>query len=318
MFYYQLYGLKVQSNIEFPQLLPLQEKDNWGDECEITVELSDTHALAEKHAGIIQKNGNDHVEENYVWFRNQVGDFLIETKGSKSRMLCERFEGVSESEVRPFFMGNCIAVLMSQRKNLVLHGSSLVVGDKTVLVCGASGSGKSTTSMALIDHGARLMADDISVIDVDPADGTSYAYPAFPEQKLCRDAALNRGLDLNKLNYIDEDRDKFSYLRPDIFVNERRKADILIVIRRCQANEADEGFVNGVKILEVCGAEKVNAITDMFFLEWLYGKGFELKPAEMLKCFSLAGQIRVFYVTRVDGCDTRDEIIDRIVEQIKE
>ncbi|WP_196811623.1 hypothetical protein [Butyrivibrio sp. VCD2006] len=306
----------VKSNIEFPQLLAIEESTSVDNDCDLTIELRDSNSLSEEYADIIKKGGKDKITDNSVWFRNQVGDFLIETVDNRSRMLCEKFEDVPDSVIRSFFLGNCIAVAMTQRNKIVLHGSSILIGDSTVLVCGNSGSGKSTTSMALIDSGARLMADDISVIDIEFEDGMAYAYPAFPEQKVCRDAAVNRGLDLNELTYIDEDRDKFSYLRSDIFVCEKRKVDTLIIINSILQGAADDEFENGIRIKEISGADKVNAITDMFFLKWLYGKGFELRPNEMLKCFSLANQIRVFEVTRENGLDTRKEIIDRIFERI--
>ena len=193
MFYYQLYGLKVQSNIEFPQLMECDETENVS--ADITIDITEGNSLRNKYASHLEKGCIHQFTECGVWFHNQAGDFLVETVNGKTRMLCEKFEDTDIGVARSFLMGNCIALAMTQRKKIVIHGSTVCLGDKTVLVCGDSGTGKSTTAMALIDEGASLMADDISVIDIDPS-GVAYAYPAFPEQKVCRDAAESRGLNL--------------------------------------------------------------------------------------------------------------------------
>lgn len=41
-----------------------------------------------------------------------------------------------------------------------LHASCVCVNDKALLLVGASGSGKSATALAMIAHGATLIADD--------------------------------------------------------------------------------------------------------------------------------------------------------------
>ena len=161
------------------------------------------------------------------------------------------------------------------------------------------------------------MADDISVLNVCSRDGLVYALPGFPEQKLCRDAAKENGLDLNELTYIDEERDKFSVDQRDIFINERHRADILLSLHVASNESADGEFENGVRIKEIEGSDKVNAITDKFFLEWLYGKKFRIEPSEMMKVFALAGQIRVFDVTRLQGMDTKDYLYERINDLLK-
>ena len=173
--------------------------------------------------------------------------------------------------------------------------------------------------MALLDAGGKLLADDISVLDVDPSDGKVYSVPGFPEQKLCRDAAENGGFNTDELTYIDEDRDKFSVDRRDIFLTEKRKVDMLISLGTisCEKAGSDSSFVNGVRLRKIEGGAKVNAITARFFLDWMYGNGFVLQPAEMMKCVVLAGQIKVFDVTRVRDMDTKDYLIGEILERIK-
>lgn len=48
-----------------------------------------------------------------------------------------------------------------------LHGSVLKHGDRTLLIPGASGTGKSTFALALVASGFELLADDISFADVE-------------------------------------------------------------------------------------------------------------------------------------------------------
>lgn len=57
---------------------------------------------------------------------------------------------------------------------LIVHGSMVVDSDKTVLLCGASGVGKSSTAYALTNFGWKVGTDDIAVVDVD----ASLAYGA--------------------------------------------------------------------------------------------------------------------------------------------
>jgi HPr kinase/phosphorylase len=47
---------------------------------------------------------------------------------------------------------------------LTLHGAVVLIGATGVLIRGDSGSGKSQLALALIDRGARLVADDCAIV----------------------------------------------------------------------------------------------------------------------------------------------------------
>ena len=49
------------------------------------------------------------------------------------------------------------------RGAVVFHGAAVCIGDRGLLVIGASGAGKSTTAAVLCAEGARLIADDTTV-----------------------------------------------------------------------------------------------------------------------------------------------------------
>ena len=163
----------------------------------------------------------------------------------------------------------------------------------------------------LINRGAVLMADDISAITLE--DGISYTCSGFPEQKLCRDAAINNGFDLDSLRYVNEDSDKFSLDRNDIFFYGRKKVDSLYIIRK-NSSEDMTGFENGIKAREITGADKVNAVTDMLFLKQLYSFLWGFTPEEMMRCVALAGQINVFELTRKKDMDTIAYLVRAIEE----
>lgn len=317
MFYYLVYGLRVQSNIEFPQLMEADDYDK--EKTDLFIEVTMGSELKEKLYDPEHPDSIVGITSDGMWFSNQAGTFLLEHRDGVSYMTCEKFEGIPDSIARSFLLGNCIAVIMTFRKKIVLHGSTVALGDKTVLVCGDSGTGKSTTAMALLDAGGKLLSDDISVLDVDPSDGKVYSLPGFPEQKLCRDAAVDNGFNVEELTYIDEDRDKFSVDRRDIFLTEKKKVDALVSLHLANREKAEGNpdFENGVRFMRIDGGDKVNAITDRFFLEWLYGHGFGLAPQEMMKCVVLAGQIEVIDVTRVQDMNTRDYLVERLIKEIK-
>lgn len=49
---------------------------------------------------------------------------------------------------------------------LTVHGTTVAIGTKGVLITGASGAGKSDLALRLIDRGAVLVADDRTRLDV--------------------------------------------------------------------------------------------------------------------------------------------------------
>jgi hypothetical protein len=66
-----------------------------------------------------------------------------------------------------FLWHEIIASLLRQRGYFILHANTVCLGDRTVVIAGGSGSGKSTTTAGLLAMGGQLVADDLSVLRLD-------------------------------------------------------------------------------------------------------------------------------------------------------
>jgi hypothetical protein len=65
------------------------------------------------------------------------------------------------------FYSTVAALLLAWRGQVPFHACGVAVDGRAVLICGPSGAGKSTLAAGLLNHGAELISDDLSVIDPD-------------------------------------------------------------------------------------------------------------------------------------------------------
>lgn len=63
--------------------------------------------------------------------------------------------------------GTVLALFLTLRRELVLHASAVAIGDQALAFVGHSGRGKSTMAALGISWGARAIADDVLVVDVE-------------------------------------------------------------------------------------------------------------------------------------------------------
>lgn len=80
-----------------------------------------------------------------------------------------------------------LPLLLHATDTLVVHGSACARADKTVMVCGASGVGKSTLLVALIDAGWMPLSEDLCAIDQRGA--TPAVWPGPPWVRVAHGAA---------------------------------------------------------------------------------------------------------------------------------
>lgn len=292
MYYYKLYGQIIESDVSFRQLVPSDDHN-----ASITI-----------HSGTIPddiKNKENTCEfgGSHSWLSNRTC-YLVIKNGNE--IIYELKPGKSHAYMLAFILGYGIAMLHMQRGEISIHCSALSINDKAILVAGKSGSGKSTVTTALLAKGCKLMADDMAVVEA--SDSAAIAYPGFPYQKLCRDAALTNGYDLNQLIYIDEDKDKYLIPFEDDFSTSGKEIAAMFILL---------GEVNSEEVVtqQIKGVAKIPALADNLFLKALM-KEERFKGICGQNCVKAADKFPIYAIGRPAGVNTVDSISNYILDML--
>lgn len=176
---YYAYGMMILSEIDLPELAPAPAVDA----SDATVIRVGTVALPED------------VREKTVWFDfapeatilhwRDVGTFLVADRGRS--ITVQPSPGVGIDLIAFPLLGPVLSECLRHRGLFVLHASAVAVDSFAVALMAEKGTGKSTTASALLEHGGRLLADDL--VALDPA--SLVVVPGFGQMKLS-EAAFNR------------------------------------------------------------------------------------------------------------------------------
>ena len=153
-YHYKVYGLTIGSELELPELSPIQNTK---------VDVSIGFGNVPEHLPEVRGSG--------ILFEAALNDFLFKFEGigryrvqDGNRILIQAEKEVLPSELRLVLLGSSIGALLHQRGMLAIHGSAITDGKQTAILSGQSGVGKSTLAAGLHELGYSVIADDISVI----------------------------------------------------------------------------------------------------------------------------------------------------------
>lgn len=285
MYYYKLHGMKIESDLEFPQLLICE------DEQSVDVQIQKVD-FSEELAQISVEKCYD-FGRTYSRFANMTCQFQV--YGGKKLTYALTGNGWPQY-LQTYILGWGFSMIALQRDMLPIHCSALADENGAILIAGESGSGKSTITTYFLNNGYRLLADDMAL-----ADGEK-VYPAFPYQKLCRNVALDEGYQLEELIYIDEDKDKFLAPYRGEFRTEGEKIKGFILLR----------VVNGEEVVDanVEGLGRFHIFASNLFVRHIIGNE-KYEPHIGQKCLEMASKVPVYVIGRPDGVDTTAEVVEK-------
>lgn len=179
MYQYILCGLKVESDLAFPELTP------W-------LGASDRPCDVEFRLGAVEQLWDQ--DETGVHFKAYGPDKIIFHIGGAGRILIENgkratfdaFPSADADRIRVTFIGTTQSMLWYQRGYLPLHASALLVDGRAIAIGAHSHGGKSVLAAALTTRGYPLIADDMMVVDWSPE--VPVVLPGYQKLRLWKDA----------------------------------------------------------------------------------------------------------------------------------
>lgn len=305
MYHYQIHGLKIAS--DFPlegaypvPAFPLDACDAWIHEGPIDKRISEEEDGEE---GPYYTGYSAHLS----WIRaTGHGSFFIP---GPHEVIYSLKEGYDPLVITGVLLCFCLGALAIYHRRVALHGSGILWGNRAVLISGESGTGKSTLAEALIREGGVFMADDMVVLTFDET--TVWANPAFPQQKLCHDAAVFWKIDFDTLIPLPENEGargkKYALrLKGDQFCSSRQPLGTIIHLR------VDENIETGF-IRKVSGSEALSLVLDNLYKRRAYDD-IGMSKEQVAGCIRAAGQVNIYQLVRPPRSMSLEEEL-RLVRQ---
>lgn len=205
MFSYYAYGLNIQSELYIPEFIQIET--NSAKEYDVSIYI-DRESEPENHlpSSIDEPWYVNIGLENAVFFLKELGLIQIQN-GNRIKIITA--PEVADEFIRAYLVGSIMAILLYQRKFLVLHGSAVEINHSAVIFLGASGAGKSSTLAALYANGHQMIADDVAAVSLNTKPFT--VLPSFPQIKLSLETCSSLGYNFESLHRLAASETKRGY-----------------------------------------------------------------------------------------------------------
>jgi len=301
---YKIYGLLVESEIYIKELTQISEKMDFNKNIKSDVFIKyDSMPFYIKQC--INQGKNFSFNKDESWFLiESVGIYRICNGNIISvEKLCE-----DKHKIQAFILGSSFGCLFIQRNIVAIHGGTILINNKALVITGDSGAGKSTLTSNFSVKGYKFLSDDISATDMD-INGEIIVNPAYPQQKLCRDSAIKLGLNLEKLVKIDEGRDKFAVPSKENFITESKTLAYI-----CEVEVRNDGL-DKVEIKEILGIEKMKLIIKNIYRTEI-ATDIGIIDEYFKQILRIAKQIKYFKVLRPKNLFTVNEQMNLILKNL--
>ena len=296
-YYYKVYGLNIESEIKIQELIVLNEKDKKNIDVTISIGRIPESIITAREYGLLEGFKKDE-----MWF--YIKDIATYYVKNGKEIIVEPYRDINDHYIKTYILGSAFGLMLIQRNIVAIHGGSVLIDDKAIICTGDTGAGKSTLTSALRLNGAKLVADDVSAIDIKDE---IMVYPAYPQQKLCGDAVRKLGYNTKDFIRIDEGRDKYAIPSKAEFISEAVKLSAIF--------EITVGNVERVQLEEIRGSEKMNTIMKNIYRGYV-NQIVGLDREYFKKCLKITKDIEVYRIIRPKDEFTVNEQIQLIKEEL--
>ena len=194
---YRVFDLNLRA--EFP--IPAFEGTQIGPEAPIDLEIRNGHVpeklSSARKTGVCYQLGPNALQLNVPGIARYLAREGLE-------IIVDPEPQASLDAVRSLLVDGPLSGILHQLGRLPFYGGAFVADDHAVMICGISGTGKSTILRELINRDYFCLSDDLAVIA--EKEGSLYLLSGYPSQRL--------SLETLKINGMDADQ--FPPVRPGI------------------------------------------------------------------------------------------------------
>jgi hypothetical protein len=294
-FFYSVFGLNIKSELELPGL----QNGNSNPQDLVITEgyVPDNLVYSVEYQGNFQYTDNE-----FLFKSKNSGKFWVK---NSDEIIFEKYDNSTYEDVRVLLLSIVMGIVLHKKEKFPLHASAVEYNGKTLLFSGMCGSGKSTIAAAFIQHGAKFISDDITVIDV--LDDKFFAVPSFSQMKLWPDSLEELGL---KSSDFEKFRPKLEKRKMTMENMQAKKSEICVIYFLQRNN------MNKHKIEELSVQSKIHLLeNNTFRIRHLKQIGNNQK--HFGTCCELAKSVQIKKLTRPQNQFLLDETIDMIIEDMR-
>lgn len=183
VYYYAAFGLNIRSEIEIPELFACQEVQP-----DLVIQAG---AVPDSLENSIEYGNLFQYSKNAFLFKSRnSGKFLFK---NDRELIVEKYPHSTDEDIRVLLLSVVLGIVLHRKNKFALHASAVEMDGRAVLFSGRCGSGKSTLAAGFLKRGARLLSDDIAVIE--QIGDRFFALPSFSLLKLWPDSLQALGYD---------------------------------------------------------------------------------------------------------------------------
>jgi hypothetical protein len=190
--YYRHYGLTLCVNQELPHITPDE-----GQTADIKVEVLDPGERVGSDLPWVMPDPLVSLwraqTDRGSWLRIRYSladewlEFVVDERGDT--VWVTRSPTVGLDEAAGLLLGPVLSSVLGRRGLTCVHAAVIALDGKTIALVGHSGAGKSTTALALVQHGGALIADDVAVLTESSGRVTVAAAARTPRLRMQPDSA---------------------------------------------------------------------------------------------------------------------------------
>jgi hypothetical protein len=294
---YWAYGLKVGSQIPFPELFPIADDGPM----DLEIAMGDIPHIEKTEDGFHSADYDITPDAYRITVRGVASYHVANGK----LIVISADPNADQDSIRLFCLSNAFAAALHQLRTIPLHCSAILHKGELVLVFGASGAGKSTTMASLLQKGHKAFSDDVCVPVFHAASNELRLFSSYPMMKFWKETLDLTGLRLKADRKIRPDMEKYGIYFHEDFLIWSLKPKLIVVLEKDDTIEAPIiNPIGGIKLFQLLEANAYRG-------EYL---GFsDLKKEHFMLFTQLANQARCFVLKRPASGNFVQEVAEKII-----